>query len=211
MAASSGILRRFAGDRRAVSAVEFALCLPFMLLLYLGGIELSQAVSADRKVTLLARTIGDLVSQQRSVTTTDVGNVFDAASAVLYPFPLTNAGGSILSVDLSEFWSAKQSDGTLLTNLEWSCTATAGGLTSPTCTSASTYQMQSSASCGLTKTDGLPQASVPAAEDTTATVKAIVTYSWTPTIAYGVIGPISLSQTIYLRPRLGSHVCWSSS
>ena len=59
------VLRRlsdFATDRRGVSAVEFALLLPLMLTLYLGGVELSQGISIDRKVTLTARTPDDLLA-----------------------------------------------------------------------------------------------------------------------------------------------------
>ena len=55
-------LWRLIGDERGVSAVEFALLLPLMLTLYLGAVEVSQGIRADRKVTLTARTIVDLVS-----------------------------------------------------------------------------------------------------------------------------------------------------
>ena len=53
----------FAGDTKGVSAVEFALVLPLMLTLYLGGAELAQAISASRKVTLVSRTVADLAAQ----------------------------------------------------------------------------------------------------------------------------------------------------
>ena len=43
---------RLAKDERGVSAVEFALILPLMLTLYFGGVEVSQGVAIDRKVTL---------------------------------------------------------------------------------------------------------------------------------------------------------------
>jgi Flp pilus assembly protein TadG len=48
----SHAFRRFARDRRGVSAVEFALLAPIMVALYLGCVEVSDAVSADRKVSL---------------------------------------------------------------------------------------------------------------------------------------------------------------
>ncbi|HVV95256.1 MAG TPA: TadE/TadG family type IV pilus assembly protein [Hyphomicrobiales bacterium] len=201
-----GLLGRFRHDRRAVSAVEFALCLPFMLMLYLGGIELSQAVSADRKVTLLARTVGDLVAQNDAVTTSQVGAIFDAASAVLYPFPTTAGGSSILSVSLAEIWTYTHTDGTTTSNLEWSCSATAGSLGSPSCAASSDY-----ASCTLPDVTTAPLETLPAPEVGNATIKAVVSYSWTPTIAAGVVGPLTLSQTIYLRPRLSTHVCWSAT
>ena len=48
-------LSRLARDRRGVSAVEFALVAPLMIGLYLGCVEISDGVAADRKVTLTAR------------------------------------------------------------------------------------------------------------------------------------------------------------
>ena len=52
-----------AHDERGVSAVEFALLLPLMVTLYLGGVEVSQGLTIDRKVTLVARTVADLAAQ----------------------------------------------------------------------------------------------------------------------------------------------------
>ena len=80
-------MRRFRNDRSGVSAVEFALVLPFLLILYLGGTQISQALSADRRVTLLARTLSDLVAQNTTITKADVDKIFDAATAVAYPLP----------------------------------------------------------------------------------------------------------------------------
>ena len=61
-------------DERGVSAVEFAMLLPLMLTLYLGGVEVSQGVSIDRKVTLTARTVADLVAQVSSINTTGLNS-----------------------------------------------------------------------------------------------------------------------------------------
>jgi Flp pilus assembly protein TadG len=36
--------------------------------LYLGGVEVSQAVAIDRKVTLIARTVADLIAQGTAQT-----------------------------------------------------------------------------------------------------------------------------------------------
>ena len=91
-------VRRFASDQRGVSAVEFAILLPLMLTMYLGGVEISQAVSADRKTTLVAHTVGDLTAQVSNVTSADMTNVLNAATAVGYPFPSSNFRVTVTSV-----------------------------------------------------------------------------------------------------------------
>src|SRR4051794_370448 len=81
-------LAQFIRDRRGVSAVEFALLLPLMLSLYLGGFEVSQAVSISRKVTLVSRSVTDLIARDSdtSVSNTESSNALDAATAVVAPF-----------------------------------------------------------------------------------------------------------------------------
>ncbi len=95
--------RRFGGlasDERGVSAVEFAMLLPLMLTLYLGAVEVSQGIGADRKVTLTARTVADLVSQVTSVSNNDMTNSLNAASSVMTPFSSTNLKVVVSSVKI---------------------------------------------------------------------------------------------------------------
>ena len=54
--------------------------LPLMVTLYLGGVEVSQAIAVDRKVTLVARTLADLVAQATSITNADMTNILNAAT-----------------------------------------------------------------------------------------------------------------------------------
>ena len=82
-------LRALVANRSAVSAVEFALILPVMLSLYLGGIQISQALSINRKVAHVTSTLGDLVAQSKSLTGTDVQSIFDASSSVMAPYAST--------------------------------------------------------------------------------------------------------------------------
>ena len=52
--------RRFAADRRGIAAIEFAVLLPLMLVMYFGSIQITDAISADRQVTLVASTVAEL-------------------------------------------------------------------------------------------------------------------------------------------------------
>jgi len=93
-------LRRLVADERGMSAVEFAMLLPLMMTLYLGAVEVSQGIAADRKVTLAARTIGDLVSQVTSIGNADMTNALNASSAVMSPFPISNLKVTVSSVKI---------------------------------------------------------------------------------------------------------------
>jgi Flp pilus assembly protein TadG len=89
-----------ARDERGVSAVEFAMLLPLMLALYLGTVEISQGIGADRKVTLTARTVADLVAQVSTVSNSDMTNSLNAAAAVIAPFSTSNLKVTVSSVSI---------------------------------------------------------------------------------------------------------------
>jgi Flp pilus assembly protein TadG len=85
-ACKTGTLARFVRDRRGVSAIEFAMLLPLMVTLFLGGVEISQAVAIDRKVTLTTRTVADLTTQVSSIKNSDMTNILNASTAVMSPY-----------------------------------------------------------------------------------------------------------------------------
>lgn len=98
---------RFLQDASGVSALEFALILPFMLLLLVGMAELSHAIDNWRKVTLLARAVSDLTSQgdkQTPMSTATMTDILASSKLVLRPF---NSSGvkivvSALGVDTTK-------------------------------------------------------------------------------------------------------------
>jgi len=73
------LLRTFGSQDRGIAAVEFALILPFMMLLYIGSIELSSAVSVDKRVAVAAGALGDLVA--RADTNLPVATLNDYVTA----------------------------------------------------------------------------------------------------------------------------------
>src|SRR5690606_16175267 len=83
-------LVRFARDARAVAAVEFALILPPLLLLFLGTIEGSSLITVDRRVQTVSGTIGDLVARWDPDTGTIPSNTMadyiTASEAIIFPY-----------------------------------------------------------------------------------------------------------------------------
>jgi Flp pilus assembly protein TadG len=100
-------LTEFVSDKRGVSAVEFAMVLPLMLTLFLGGVEVSQGISIDRKVTLTARTVADLVAQVSSIDTTGINAALGAATAIMAPFPDKDVKVTVSVVDIDANGNAK--------------------------------------------------------------------------------------------------------
>ena len=101
------IIRAFGGDRSGVSAVEFALIAPFMVTLYLGGVQLSLALTADRKLTSAANAVGDLVAQDDFVTDGELDDIFAAADAIMTPYaidPLAMRVSSVRMDDDGDVW-----------------------------------------------------------------------------------------------------------
>ncbi len=97
----ANLLRRFRGSESGVSAVEFALIAPVMVLLYLGMVEISMALSADRKVTNSASAIADLVAQDDVITDAEMVNILDSSAAIIAPFDVANYSVRISSVSMS--------------------------------------------------------------------------------------------------------------
>jgi Flp pilus assembly protein TadG len=93
-------LHQLARDQRGVSAVEFALLLPLMVTLYLGTVEISQGISADRKVTMTTRTVADLVSQTSSINNAGMTDILNASSSVMYPYTTNGLVVTISSVNI---------------------------------------------------------------------------------------------------------------
>lgn len=96
-------LRRFSPSRMmrdcaGLAAVEFALIVPLMLLFYLGSVEATNMLTANRRVTATAYTAADLAAQAASLDDADMADIFSASSAILSPFPIAPLSVRITSV-----------------------------------------------------------------------------------------------------------------
>jgi Flp pilus assembly protein TadG len=90
--------RNLQHDQSGLAAVEFAIILPIMLLLFLGSFETTNLVLAYMKLEASAETAADLVAQARVNTvlqSTDFTNITNAAKQVLSPLPTS---GTLLKI-----------------------------------------------------------------------------------------------------------------
>lgn len=77
---------RFFRCRRGVMAVEFALIMPFMMAALFGGFTATRLVRASMKSWNAAQSVADLVSQQTTVTSTQIGDLCAGGRLTLAPF-----------------------------------------------------------------------------------------------------------------------------
>jgi Flp pilus assembly protein TadG len=78
---------RLIRDRRGLAAVEFALTLPFLLLIYFGGVELTQGVTLNRQVALTSTTLATIVSQYTTISaSTQLADILSASTQILAPY-----------------------------------------------------------------------------------------------------------------------------
>jgi Flp pilus assembly protein TadG len=172
--APARLAARFARARDGVAVVEFAAILPLMLLMYIGTIEIGQAVAVNRKVTQLSRTISDLVAQSTSnMTTTEMDNVWAAADSVLYPWKKANTKMVVTSIRRINattnqvIWSKASGTGAVARTV-------GSNITLPT---------------GLLVNDN----------DTV--IMGEVTYNYQPVVGYFVKSAFNIAETTYMTPR----------
>lgn len=82
-------LRLAAACQAGTAAVEFALVLPIMLMLYIGFVEVSALISVDRKLQSAAGALGDLVARSdTTISAATLTDYFHAASGIMTPNPI---------------------------------------------------------------------------------------------------------------------------
>ncbi|MCV0395009.1 MAG: pilus assembly protein [Rhizobiaceae bacterium] len=89
-------------DRRGVAAVEFAFVAPLLIALYFTTIEISQAIDTNKKVGRLASMVGDLVTQQQTVTKADMRGILDVSNTVLFPYSRSKATVTITAIEVTD-------------------------------------------------------------------------------------------------------------
>jgi Flp pilus assembly protein TadG len=94
----SGAARRWWKDTSGLAAVEFALILPVMLVSLMGAVEVSNGMLANRKVTMTASTLADLIAQDTNITNAEMSTIMGAAEGVLSPIVTSSIRMRVTSV-----------------------------------------------------------------------------------------------------------------
>lgn len=99
--------RALATETRGVALLEFAFSVPILILLFVGGFQLSDALFAYRKVTMATRTISDLASQYTVVRDADLDTILNASAQVLAPYKASAATMTVMQLKIDAAGTAK--------------------------------------------------------------------------------------------------------
>ena len=91
------MMKRFRRSQDGLAYLEFALCLPFLIALLMGSIEVSRYILIAQKVDKTASTLSDIISQGKTISTTDLNNMIYASSQVMSPYSMGTNGYVIVS------------------------------------------------------------------------------------------------------------------
>jgi len=171
--------RGFWRDRRGVSAVEFALVAPVLLLFYCGMAELTQAMMAQRRLNRLAASIGDVVARTPQLTDARKDDIFRSGETLMLPFNTDDLNLCLVSV---------VSDANGRDTVDWS----------------EKYPAGATIDCPAEGEELDIEAGVLPASQSVIMSKA--SYSYDSPIKLVVPGQIVFRRTIYLRPRLSDQV-----
>lgn len=185
--AGKRLFTRFAEAREGVAAVEFAMIVPLMVMLFIGSIEFSQAISADRRVTQVASSTADLVARARTTNRTELEGILDIASKLM-PAPAydpTQLKITLVSVEADINNAAA-------TKVGWSCKLN-GGVNSYS--NGQAYTLPS----GVT-------------EKGDSVIVAEVEYNYVAPIFNEFLGgSFKMSEKFYLKPRLSAKVTYEGA
>lgn len=185
-------VRSLQADVDAVAATEFAIVVPFLLALFIGGVELANGMAISVKVSATAHSVADMVTQNTSLSTTSMQNILTGATATIAPYSVSDSSGkSLLTVTVSEVSS--DANGNL--TLQWSRSY-----------NGATFGTGRTSLSGLTVPTSLNGTVGNAANpnnqnDQVSFIVGEVTYAYTPNLGFTISGTVNLTDTVWMFPR----------
>ena len=172
---------RFFRRGDGIAAVEFALIMPLMLLLYLGTFEVSQAISAKRKSVEAASAVANIVTQYTNISASQtMPDILNAAVSVLTPFDASKAVVTVSCINI---------DATGKATIGWS-------------------RALNGSARQVGQTVSLPAAlDIP----NTSVIMGETTYTYVPLVDFMGLGTSHLYSYVYMLPRASTTITLGSS
>lgn len=184
----ASICRRFIASTRGIAAIEFAMIMPVLLILFLSSFDAANGIAVYMKVRSATYTLGAVTNQygigNDAISSADMTAITGATGAVLSPYSNTPTVVTISQIKATSSTAA---------TVSWSYSLNGTALTQGATFTLPTNFAKNS--CG---------GSYPC-----YVVLAAVSYAYTPEFGAYLSGPITLSDSLYVTPRVSECIQYS--
>ncbi len=164
---------RFLASTGGIAAIEFALVLPVLVLLFLGSVDAARGIAVYMKVRAATYTLDALTNQYQTIQSTDISSIVGATSLVLAPYSTAPLGITVSQISVTSATSA---------TVSWSYSQNGTPLSQgATVTVPSGFSTCTSYPCYL--------------------IYGQVSYSYSPLFGYFAPTAINMSDSLYVTPR----------
>jgi Flp pilus assembly protein TadG len=177
MAGPAGIYRRFIRSTRGVAAIEFAMILPVLLILFLASFDGGRAIAIYMKVRSATYTLAAITNQYTTIQSTDMTSIVGATAVVLAPYSSTPTSVVISQIEINTGGKS---------TVSWSYALNGTALTQ---------------GASVTIPSGLVAAANTCGTYPCYLILGQVSYTYTPLFGYFGSGGIALSDSLYVAPR----------
>jgi Flp pilus assembly protein TadG len=183
------VCRRFIASQRGVAAIEFAMIMPVLLILFLSSFDVGNAIIVYLKVRTAAYELAAITNQYGTgstaqISTATMSAITSATSAVMAPFPSSAAIVTISQIKATSATAA---------TVSWSYTVNGTALTG-------SYT-------------GLPSNMAKNSCNNTYPcyfILSSVQYPYTPLFGHYMTGSLTLSDTLLMTPRVSQCVQYNN-
>jgi Flp pilus assembly protein TadG len=179
------MILHFRKAQDGVAAVEFALLLPVLIMMFFGMVETTLALVCRADISQMAATSADLIAQVNTANTADISNVYAAAGTILYPYYTGGATGKPTIRITSVVYDSTSATPTTSGKVAWTCTQLGTGTLTP-----------ASRSTGSTVTFSQPLMIANG-----SVIMAEVAYNYASPTTQTIVGSINMTNNFYTKPR----------
>ncbi|MEN2494208.1 MAG: hypothetical protein TECD_00099 [Hyphomicrobiaceae bacterium hypho_1] len=76
----------FRSNRNGIASIEFAIILPLVTILFVSVIELSWAITVNRRVHQITNLTADLIARRANTTTSELDSIFNVHAILMKPY-----------------------------------------------------------------------------------------------------------------------------
>ncbi len=182
------LVSRWRRDDAGVAAIEFAFIAPIMFFMLIGTVELSQAITVDRRVMVVASTTADLVAREDKIKQSQLVTYMQVIGVLLAPYEKEPLKVTILAVGAKAKANPTDPEPTDPKKVCWK-------FDFPT-TAPSSFIVNTAYDlpAGIVEAGG-------------SVIVAEVAYTYTPMIFnYFIKGAFPLAEKFYLKPRVSNFI-----